>query len=234
MFNNVDAKLAPHTPKYIANPGLDQQCLETFSFSVDGESEISDSMTMPHHISKLSACSTLSSVQAIPDVGLPALSPSHSTFPMTLGSPYHSHSSSASSLSITSATSEFRPRFGLSHPLDDAASDGACKLVIRNVKSGVTDKDIRDLLEGKMPRYSQYKRPKQGDDKNTWFVAFSKEDIAQVAKEVLHEKYFKGRLLEAEVSVPGDDGGRTTAVLSGGSAASTISSPPKIRGLTIC
>lgn len=83
--------------------------------------------------------------------------------------------------------------------VQETASDEAYKIIIRHVPASVTQKELSEQLDQKMPRYVRHERPKQGDD-NKWSVEFSKEEDAEKAKERLHNIDFKGRKLKVHMA----------------------------------
>ena len=221
-FNNVDAVLAPQMSSYTTNLDPFEKRPGYFSPSVGAASEVSDLSRTLDNTPELSSLSRTSGVSAIPDAYLSARSPSYQTFQLTPGSPYANHNSSISSSSGPYTPSSSRNQSGSSHALRDTSSDEAYKVIFRNVKPGVTHKELSDLLDQNMPRYSyvQYERPKQGDA-NKWSVEFAREEDAGKAKERLHNFIFKGWKLKVHLGNGASSRGR---INSGGSTTSAASS----------
>ena len=196
---DVDQVLIPHMSPCTTNPDAYDQYPGYFSSSVGDASEESDFSRTLHNTPELSSSSRTSSVSAIPDACLPARSPSYRTFQLVPGSPYANINSSVSSSSSLYTPSSSRKDFGSTRMVHDTASDEAYKIIIRHVPAGVTQKELSEQLDQKMPRYVRHERPKQGED-NKWSVEFSKEEDAENAKERLHNLDIKGRKLKVHVA----------------------------------
>ena len=175
---------------------------------------------------ELSTLSRTSSISAIPDSCLPAMSPSYGSCKFPLGSPRLNYRSSISSTSSLYTNFDPPNSSGSPHALHDSASDEDCKLIIRHVSPGVTHDELSRLIDGKMP-YVGYGKPERGAG-NEWTVKFSKTEVAERAKKLLHNLVFQEQVLKVHVS-SSDPGAK---VNSGDSATSTTSSSTT-RGPTI-
>ena len=195
----VDQVLIPHMSPYTTDLDRYEQHLGQFSSSVGAASDESDFSRTLHNTPELSSSSRNSSVSAIPDAYLLARSPSYRTFQSVPGSPYANLNSSVSSSSSLYSPSSSRNQFRSTHMVQDIARDEAYKIIIRHVPAGVTQKELSEQLDQKMPRYVRHERPKQGED-SKWSVGFSKEEDAEKAKERLHNLEFKGRKLKVHVA----------------------------------
>lgn len=220
-FNNNDAAVLPHISAYTTILDSYQKPLGYLSPLVGDASEVLDLSRTLHNNPEFSPSSGTSSVSAIPDAYSPARSSSYSNFQHISGSPYANRNSSISSSSSPYTASSSRNQSGSLHAFQDIASNEAYKVIIRNVKAGVTHKQLSELLDQEMPEYSyvQYERPKQGED-NKWSVQFSKKEDAENAREQLHNLDFQGRKLKVHLS----DGAPRRQVNSGGSTTSATSS----------
>ena len=214
-FKDVDQVLVPHMSPYTTNLDPYEQHLGHFSSFVGDASDESDFSRTLHNTPELSSSSRNSSVSAIPDAYLPARSPSYRTFQSVPGSPYANLTPSVSSSSSVYSPSSSRNRSVSTHMVQNTASDEAYKIIIRHVPAGVTQKELSEQLDQKMPRYVRHERPKQGED-NKWSVEFSKEEDAEKAKERLHNLEFKGRKLKVHVAPRRriNSGGSTTSATS--------------------
>ena len=220
-FNNNDAVVLPPISAYTTNLDSYQKPSGYFSPLVGDASEVSDLLRTLHKSPEFSPSSRTSSVSAIPNAYSPARSSSYSNFQHIPGSPYANRNSSISSSSRPYTPSSSSNQSGSLHAFQDIASNEAYKVIIRNVKAGVTHKQLSELLDQEMPEYSymQHERPKQGED-NKWSVHFFKEEDAEKAREQLHNLDFEGRKLKVHLS----NGAPRRQVNSGGSTTSTTSS----------
>ena len=219
--NNDAAVVVPHTSPYTTNLDAYQKPLEFFSPFVGDASKLSDMSRMLHNTPVFSSSSRTSSVSAIPDAYSPARSSSYSTFQNTPSSPYANHNSSISSSSSLYTPSSSLEQSGSLHTFQHTASDEVYKVIINNVKAGVTHKQLSVLLDQKMPRHSYctHETPKQCGF-NKWSVEFAKEEDAEKAKERLHHLDFEGQKLKVHMS----NGAPRRQLSSGGSATSATSS----------
>ena len=224
---DVDQVLVPHMSPYTTSLNAYEQHLGHFSSSVGDASDESDLSRTLHNTPELSPSSRTSSVSAISDAYLPARSPSYRTFQSVPSSPYGNLNSSVSSSSSLYSPSRSRNRFGSTHMVQGTASDEAYKVIIRHVPAGVTQKELSEQLDQKMPRYVRHERPKQGED-NKWSVEFFKEEDAEKTKERLHNLELKGRKLKVHVAPRRriNSGGSTTSATS----SSTTSGPTIVDG----
>lgn len=220
-FNKNDAVVLPLVSAYTKNLDSYPKPLRYFSPLVGDASEVSDLSRTLHNSPDFSPSSRTSSVSAIADAYSPARSSSYSNFQHIPDSPHANRNSSISSSSSPYTASSSRNQSGSLHAFRDIASNEAYKVIIRNVKAGVTHKQLSELLDQEMPEYSymQYERPKQGED-NKWSVQFSKEEDAEKAREQLHNLGFEGRKLKVHLS----NGPPRRQVNSGGSTTSATSS----------
>ena len=218
-FNNDDALWASYISPYAGNLDLYQPRLGHFSPSVGYASELSDSSGTPRNTPELSSSSRNSSISAIADGYLPGGGSNYGTFQSIPDSPYQNQHLNISSTSSPYTPSSSGNQSGSSHIFRDTASDEAYKVIIRDIKAGVTHEDLSELLRQKMRLYVQHKEPKQGED-NKWSVEFSKEEDAEEAKRLLHKHEFKGRKLKVHVS----NGGSLSQINSGNSTSSAASS----------
>ena len=212
---HVNQVLIPHIAHYTTNTDPYEEHLGYFSSFVGDASEESDLSRTLHNTPELSSSSRTSSVSAIPDACLPARSPSYRTLQLVPGSPYANLNSSVSSSSSLYTASSSRNHFGSPRMVQDTAKDEAYKVIIRHVPAGVTEKELSEQLDQKMPRYVRHERPKQGED-SKWSVEFSREEDAEKAKERLHNLDFKGRKLKVHVAPRRriNSGGSTTSATS--------------------
>ena len=197
--NDVDQVLIPHMSPYTTNLDPYEQQLGHSSSSVGDASDGSDFSRTMINTPELSSSSRNSSVSAIADAYLPARSPSYRTFQSIPGSPYANLNSRVSSSSSLYSPSSSRHHFGSTHMVQDTASGEAYKVIIRHVPAGVTQKELSEQLDQKMPRYVRHEKPKQGED-NKWSVEFWKKEDAEKAKERLHNLEFKGRKLKVHMA----------------------------------
>ena len=102
--------------------------------------------------------------------------------------------------------------------IQDAASDEAYRVIIREVKAGVTAEDLSQLIDQKM-QYVQHEPPKRCEG-NKWSVKFLNEDTAMEAKARLHNSDLAGRKLSVHLS----NRGPRRRIYSVGSSTSTTSS----------
>lgn len=219
--NNNDAVVLPYISAYTTNLESYQKPLGYFSPLGGDASEVSDLSRTLHNSPEFSPSSRTSSVSAIPDVYSPARSSSYSNFQHIPSSPYANRNSSISSSSSPYTASSSRNQSGSLHAFQDIANNEAYIVIIRNVRAGVTHKQLSELLDREMPEYSyvQYERPKQGED-NKWSVQFSKEEDAEKAREQLHNLDFERRKLKVHLS----NGASRRQVNGGGSTISATSS----------
>ncbi|KAF6230314.1 hypothetical protein HO133_004654 [Letharia lupina] len=153
------------------------------------------------------------------------------------GTPYASHNVSTSSErshaypgTPSSSPSQYGP-LGISQGTE---RDQGYKIIIRHVGPGVTPEDLSKLLDKKMPRYVQHKKPKPGED-NKWSVTFSKEADANIAVERLRgcsECSFQGKKLQV---IPDTSGAArrhkgSGAPILGASSSSTARGPTIVDG----
>ncbi len=229
-FDRIDEP-APHMSSYVTNMDIYQRRLGHISPSVGNASESSDSSRTLINTPELPSLSRTSSVSAIPDAYLPIRSSSYENFHTVPSSLNPNHNSSISSTSSIYTPSSSRNQSGSSHTLQGSASDEAWKVIIRNIRAGVTHEELSKLVDAKLMekkmRYVQHGRPKQGED-NKWSVRFFREKDAETVRAILNNFDFKGKKLKVHIS----NGGSGANIYSGGSTtsatSSTITSGPTI------
>lgn len=220
---NVDAVPVPDLSLYATNMDLYQQRLGQSSASVSDASELSDFSRTLHN----TPCSSRnSSISAMPDAYLPARNFSYRPFRAFPGSPHPSHISSVSNTSNSYIPANSRNQSGSSHMLQGVASDEACKIIVLNVRAGVTPEEISNLLDEKI-LYVQHDTPKRGE-RNRWSVNFSKREVAEKAKEELNGFIFNGRKLRVHLSNSSTQGQISSGASTTSTTSSTITPGPTI------
>ena len=225
-FGNVDAVLATRSNPDPTNLHLYQQRPGHSSPFAESARELSNSSGTLHTTPELSSSSRNSSLSAIPDFYAPDRSSSYGTFQSIPGSPYHHHQPSVSSASSVYTPSSPRNMAVSSPTIQDAASDDGSKVIIREVKAGVTAEDLSRLIDQKM-QYVQHEPPKRCEG-NKWSVKFLNEEAAVEGKARLHNSDFAGQKLSVHLSNRGPRRRIYSVGSSTSTTSSTVSSRPTI------